>query len=83
VGVDVATRPEIHKQIQAACAEGAGVVLLSTDVDELAELSDRVLVFKWGSVARELREATPGRILAAMTGQDREEPATSESESSR
>jgi ABC-type sugar transport system ATPase subunit len=83
VGVDVATRPEIHKQIQAACAEGAGVVLLSTDVDELAELSDRVLVFKWGSVARELRDATPGRILAAMTGQDREEPATSESESSR
>jgi ribose transport system ATP-binding protein len=79
-GVDVATRPEIHKQIQAACAEGAGVLLLSTDVDELAELSDRVLVFKSGSVASELRNATPRRILAAMTGQSEEEPATIESE---
>jgi len=82
-GVDVATRPEVHRQIQAACAEGAGVLLLSTDVDELAELSDRVLIFKSGSVASELRNATPRRILAAMTGQSEEEPSTIESEPPR
>ena len=71
-GVDVATRPEIHLQIRRACADGAGVLLVSTDVDELAELSDRVVVLKFGRVAGELRGAqvTTARVLAAMTGQE-------------
>ncbi len=71
-GVDVATRPEIHKQIQGACAEGAGVLLLSTDIDELVEIADRVVVFRWGSISEELRERdlTTAHVLAAMTGQE-------------
>jgi ABC-type sugar transport system ATPase subunit len=68
-GVDVATRPEIHRQIFDLCAAGAAVVLVSTDVDELAELPDRCVVFDRGAVAAELSgsELTPARLLAAMT----------------
>jgi ABC-type sugar transport system ATPase subunit len=68
-GVDVATRPEIHRQILDLCAAGAAVVLVSTDVDELAELPDRCVVFDRGAVAAELSgtELTPARLLAAMT----------------
>lgn len=68
-GVDVATRPEIHRQIVDLCAEGAAVVLVSTDLEELAELTDRCLIFDRGAVAAELAgaELTPGRLLAAMT----------------
>jgi ABC-type sugar transport system ATPase subunit len=68
-GVDVATRPEIHRQITDLCAAGAVVVLVSTDLEELAELADRCLIFDRGAVAAELTEAelTPGRLLAAMT----------------
>ena len=68
-GVDVATRPEIHAQIRALAAAGAAVLLVSTDVDELAELPDRVVVFDRGSLVGELsgESLTPGRTLAAMT----------------
>ena len=69
-GVDVATRPEIHAQIESLVASGAAILLASTDVDELAELSDRVVVFERGSVTAELRDVdvTPARVLGAMTG---------------
>jgi monosaccharide-transporting ATPase len=69
-GVDVATRPEIHAQIESLVVSGAAILLASTDVDELAELSDRVVVFERGSVTAELRDAnvTPARVLGAMTG---------------
>lgn len=69
-GVDVATRPEIHAQIESLVASGAAILLVSTDVDELAELSDRVVVFERGSVTAELRDVniTPARVLGAMTG---------------
>jgi ABC-type sugar transport system ATPase subunit len=68
-GVDVATRPEIHDQIRALAAAGTGVLLVSTDVDELAELPDRVILFERGSVVGELsgEGLTPSRMLAAMT----------------
>ena len=48
---------------------GAGVLLVSTDVEELAELADRVLVFERGAVTGELTSdlLTAGRVLAAMT----------------
>ena len=68
-GVDLATRPEIHRQILDLCAAGAAVVLVSTDVDELAELASRCVVFDRGAVVAELSasELTPARLLAAMT----------------
>ena len=68
-GVDVATRPEIHRQILALCEAGAGVLLVSTDLDEFVELADRVVVFARGSVVGELAgaELTHARLLAEMT----------------
>jgi monosaccharide-transporting ATPase len=68
-GVDVATRPEIHRQILSLRAGGAAVLLVSTDLDELVELADRVLTFDRGAVTGELagEDLTPARVLAAMT----------------
>jgi ABC-type sugar transport system ATPase subunit len=76
-GVDVATRPEIHAQIRALAAGGAGVLIVSTDVEELAELADRLLVFERGAVTGELSGdlLTPGRLLAAMTRRAPDSPA--------
>ena len=74
-GVDVATRPELHAQIRALAAGRAAVLLVSTDVDELAELADRVIVFERGSVVDELGgdRLTPARTLAAMTRRARKD----------
>jgi ABC-type sugar transport system ATPase subunit len=68
-GVDVATRPEIHAQVVALAAAGAAVLLVSTDMDELAELCDRVVVFAQGTVSHELEQTFDAAgLLAATTG---------------
>jgi ABC-type sugar transport system ATPase subunit len=68
-GVDVATRPEIHRQILKLRDAGAAVLLVSTDLEELAELADRVVTFDRGSSTGELAgdELSPANLLAAVT----------------
>jgi ABC-type multidrug transport system ATPase subunit len=53
-GVDVGAKAEMNELIRAAAAAGAVVLLCSTDIDEIAELCDRVIVFFQGEVCAEL-----------------------------
>lgn len=48
-GVDVGARAEIYEQIESAVAAGAAVVLVTSDLEELLHLSDRVVVMERGS----------------------------------
>jgi ABC-type sugar transport system ATPase subunit len=54
-GVDVGARAQIHGVIREAASEGAGVLLVSSDIEELVELSDRVVVLIDGRISTELR----------------------------
>jgi ribose transport system ATP-binding protein len=54
-GVDVGAREEIYRLVREAVAAGAGVVWITTDLDELANMSDRILLMVDGRVDRELR----------------------------
>jgi ABC-type sugar transport system ATPase subunit len=45
-GVDVGTKREMHRLIRALADEGVAVVLCSTDLAEVAQLCDRVVVFR-------------------------------------
>ncbi|MFJ7216271.1 sugar ABC transporter ATP-binding protein [Amycolatopsis sp. NPDC098790] len=53
-GVDVGARAEMHAVIDSLAAAGKPVVLASTDLAELCELCDRVLVFQRGRVVARL-----------------------------
>jgi ABC-type sugar transport system ATPase subunit len=53
-GVDVGARSEMHGLIRELAVEGRIVVLASTDLAELVELCDRVLVFQHGRIVEEL-----------------------------
>jgi ABC-type sugar transport system ATPase subunit len=53
-GVDVGAKAEMHVLIRGAAAAGAVVLLTSTDLDELAAVCDRVLVFHRGRICAEL-----------------------------
>jgi len=52
-GIDVGAKEEIHTIIDRAAADGAAVLVASTDTDELVRLSDRVLVMRRGTVVAE------------------------------
>ncbi len=53
-GVDVGAVDRIHALLRAAAADGAGVLVCSSDSNELARLCDRVLVFTNGVIRAEL-----------------------------
>nr|WP_184830293.1 sugar ABC transporter ATP-binding protein [Jiangella mangrovi] len=53
-GVDVSSKEEIYAIVRGLAADGAVVILNSSDNRELTELSDRVLVLFEGAVAEEL-----------------------------
>jgi ribose transport system ATP-binding protein len=53
-GVDVATKHEIYELILALAREGRAILFYSSDAEELAHLSHRVLVMREGRIAAEL-----------------------------
>lgn len=65
VGVDVGTRSALYKVIQRLCESGAAVVVISSDLPEVLNLSHRVYVMCRGEVAGELSGAdiTEARVL--------------------
>lgn len=50
-GVDVATRHQIYELMRARAAQGVGILWVSTDFDELATVSHRILLCAQGVVA--------------------------------
>ncbi|WP_337268497.1 sugar ABC transporter ATP-binding protein [Oryzifoliimicrobium ureilyticus] len=70
VGVDIGAKAEIYGLIGDLTARGASVIILSSDLDELIGVSDRVLVMFRGRITRELvsSNTTTDEILAEATG---------------
>ena len=54
-GVDVGAIEFIHTRIVRARDEGAGVLLVSSELDEVLTLSDRILVMFEGRIVAEFR----------------------------
>jgi len=69
-GVDPPTKMELYKTIQTLAASGVTVIFLSTDVDELVALVDRVVVFRNGTIAEEIpqKSLTSQSVVAAFFG---------------
>ncbi|MFJ2556235.1 MULTISPECIES: sugar ABC transporter ATP-binding protein [unclassified Streptomyces] len=67
-GIDVGAKAEVQGLIDELAGEGLGVVLISSDMEELIEGSDRVVVLKDGAVVAELTgaEVTEDRLLHAI-----------------
>ncbi|MBK0399894.1 ABC transporter ATP-binding protein [Limibaculum sp. M0105] len=76
-GLDVGAQAEVHRRLLAARERGAGIVLISEDLDELFTLSDRIVVIHAGR----LREAgrpealDRGTVGLMMAGHGREDAA--------
>ena len=68
-GLDFAAVAEIHARLMAARNGGAAVLLISEDLDELLELSDRIVVMSEGRIVHETPAADADRrTLGARMG---------------
>lgn len=53
-GIDVNAKRDVYALLKSLAAEGMAIVMLTTEVDELIALMDRVLVFREGELYREM-----------------------------
>jgi ABC-type uncharacterized transport system ATPase subunit len=72
-GLDVGAYAYVHEQLRRLRDDGAGVLLISEDLDELLALADRLVVLYAGRVIGELPrgEATVAELGLLMTGHER------------
>ncbi|WP_097922230.1 sugar ABC transporter ATP-binding protein [Streptomyces sp. wa1063] len=80
-GIDVGAKAEVQSLIDELAREGLAVLLISSDIEELIEGADRIVVLRGGAVAGELAgdevdesrllevlaDHTPGAVLADHT----------------
>lgn len=69
-GVDVGAKAAIHELIDELARSGLAVILISSELPEVINLSTRILVMREGRIAGELSrtEATQDSVLRLMTG---------------
>ncbi|MDR7481398.1 MAG: ABC transporter ATP-binding protein [Armatimonadota bacterium] len=70
-GLDVSATEQVHARLLQRRQEGAAVLLVSEDLDEVMALSDRIAVFFGGEIAGELaaEDVDPERLGLLMLGQ--------------
>ena len=71
-GVDVGAKAELHAWIDQRAAEGAAILLISSELPELLTLSSRILVLRDGALRGEVsrEQATQDGLLRLMAGLD-------------
>ena len=68
-GLDVGATAFVWKSLRDATARGCGVLLISSDLDELFDISDRLVVMLSGRIVAEFRPPFRlGEVGIAMTG---------------
>lgn len=69
-GLDVGAVADLHERMRQAAAAGVAVLLISSDLNEILQLSDRIAVIYRGRIQGELTraEADPERLGLLMGG---------------
>lgn len=78
-GVDVGAKSEIYALLNRALADGVGILVISTDFEEIATICHRAIVFSQGAIVDELsgtRLTTENLIQSASAGNIAEKDAS-------
>jgi len=69
-GIDVGAKVEIYKLMVSLAQKGAGIIMISSDLEEILEMSDRIIVMAGGRISGELprEQATKETIMHLATG---------------
>ncbi|MFQ5811175.1 MAG: sugar ABC transporter ATP-binding protein [Armatimonadota bacterium] len=76
-GIDVGSKAEIHDIMRRLARDGAGVIMISSELPEILKMSDRILVMREGHIAGQLSrdQATQERIMMLATGATESTPS--------
>ena len=68
-GVDLAAKAELQAIVRELAREGTSVILISSELEEIRQMADRILVFKAGRIAGEFpgTGATDQQLMSAAT----------------
>jgi ABC-type sugar transport system ATPase subunit len=68
-GIDVGAKREFYRILERLSEEGAAILLISSESDEVYDLSDRIIVMRGGRMTREFArgELTKNELLAFVT----------------
>jgi ABC-type sugar transport system ATPase subunit len=69
-GVDINAKRDMRELIKQLAAQGVGVLLISSELEELMELSDRILVMAAGRTTRSLERIDDEASLRALLQTD-------------
>lgn len=71
-GIDVGAKREFYRILQELAAGGTAILLISSEIDEVFDLSDRILIMQDGRIRREVGRGAMSRneLLAAVTSSD-------------
>ena len=69
-GVDVGSKSEIHQFLNNSAKDGMSIIMVSSDMRELIELSHRIIVMRNGRIAGELSgsEISEEAVLRLASG---------------
>lgn len=69
-GIDVSSKEELYRRITSLARQGMAVVLVSSELEELTGLADRILVLHRGRIIKEFSRyvATAEKIMACAIG---------------
>ena len=73
-GVDVGAKYEIYKEIYKLSTQGVSILLISSDIDEVYNLCDRVLVMSNGHITKSVYPETSSKeemLLFAVQGKEK------------
>lgn len=55
VGIDIKTKAEIHRLMHNLTNEGKSIICITSDMQEIIQIADRIVVFKAGKIKGELK----------------------------
>ncbi|MDR2485715.1 MAG: ABC transporter ATP-binding protein [Treponema sp.] len=67
-GLDAAAGRYVYEQMSRLREQGAAILLISSNLDEILALADRILVFYQGAVAAEIQEVRAGAAVKERIG---------------
>ena len=63
-GIDVGAKAEVFSLMDELAKEGKGIVMVSSELPELLQVADRILVMRDGKIAAELpRKTTQQEVM--------------------